>query len=416
MKRALFILVIFITTLQIGFAQGGRVVTVYFHNGSIIKGEISKLPNEERFRIKTPNGSIVLFTSSEVKDVLYEDGTRPGANASTQRYAQQQPQPRQPQPQYQTVSPRVSQLMHQPTQPAQPAQPQAPAGKEAAQQSQSHPDNRQTPPAEVQSRWQSEEEAASEEEYGEFDDEEYIDEESDDVPVDDKKAVSDKAPAPAPAPSQSAVAMGFMPGYHGYIDFGHTMGMGDSIHAFNRMELSITQGYQFTPSLFAGLGAGVHLYSDSVPLNRIDADGIVSHPTFSYIFPVFVDLRYSLNLPKMQRVKPFAALKAGYGIGLVRTFSTSKNEANEEISKTLYEAQPLGFYVAPAIGVKYMITRSIAINAGVGYSMQFYDDESIKTVEPGGEPDPTPTTEAGGTVIKKMDFLGGLTMKVGLEF
>jgi hypothetical protein len=195
-------------------------------------------------------------------------------------------------------------------------------------------------------------------------------------------------------------ALDFVPGYHGVIDFGYTFGLGDSIHAFSRMELTITQGYQFTPSLFAGLGTGVHLYSDSVQLRKIVDNVAIDNSYLSYVFPIFVDVRYNFS---GGQIRPFAALKVGYGIGLSKTTTVSVTEGGSSSRKTEYKAESLGFYIAPSVGAKFMIGRSIAFSLGVGYSMQMYGSETFKSGDP--------------TIkIKSTDIMGGLTIKAGLEF
>ncbi|MDR1938091.1 MAG: hypothetical protein LBQ73_06310 [Tannerellaceae bacterium] len=367
MKKVLLVLTIFMMALQVAFAQG-RVVTIYFHNGSVIKGEISKLPNEERFRIQTPNGSVFLFTSSEVRDILYEDGTRPGAN----NQSQYRPQP-------------------QPNRSYVPQQTQPP-GNQAIQPQQSYPQNQNRvaqQPAQTQPRNNQVVHIEPEEEIIE-----------EDVYDDDYDLMAEDEPSepvqPVAQTPKTTNFSDFVPGYHGFVDFGYTIGMGDSLHAFNRMELTITQGYQFTPSLFAGLGFGVHLYGDSIPISKIvDNAAVVS--SLSYAFPIFVDFRYNFSDGK---IRPFAALKGGYSIGLHQTYSTRIDESGRELRRTETSAEALGFYVAPSVGVKFMLGRSMAFNVGAGYSMQLYTNETLGT----------------GTIIKKMDILGGVTLKAGLEF
>jgi hypothetical protein len=372
MKKTLFVFIVFALAIQIAIAQRGRVVIVYFHNGSIVKGEISKLPNEERFKIQTPNGSIILFASQEVRDLLYEDGTRPGDSNS-----QYQTRPQYQQPQQRTSPPAYQQNQVNP-----PYQQQT--------QPQNNKGNARVEPEEV----------VDENLYGEdIYDEDFYDGDIDftfedtDIPVNTKPAAQTSTVTPQGSTE-------FVPGYHGFVDFGYTIGMGDSAHAFNRMELTITQGYQFSPSLFAGLGMGVHMYSDSVPLRKIE-NSIPVVSSLSYVFPVFVDIRYNLSNGS---IKPFAALKAGYGIGLSKTSTDTTDPVTGERSrKTEYKAENLGFYVAPSLGTKFMIGRSLAFNVGLGYSMQFFNDKTLKPSDP-------------TKIINKTDFMGGVTLKAGLEF
>ncbi|MDR1644308.1 MAG: hypothetical protein LBS05_00565 [Tannerellaceae bacterium] len=383
MKKALFILILFTLTIPVAIAQRGRTVIVYFHNGSIVKGEITKQPNDGRYRVQTPNGSIFLFTSQDVKDVRYEDGVRPGGsnNLSQQPYQSQQ---QQYQPQQQQYQPQQQQYQPQQQQQYQP-QPQQ------QRQAQAQPQN--TLPAE--------EEPAEEEWYADADltDEGFYDDEANLAFDDTEQAASRQPQAKAPAATPRNPA-DFVPGYHGFVDFGYTIGMGDSAHAFNRMEATITQGYQFTPTLFAGIGTGVHLYSDSIPLRKVVNQQLVTS-SLSYAFPVFVDLRYTFS---DGIIRPFAALKAGYSLGLSKTFTISTNEeTGQQTKRTEYKAENLGFYVAPTVGVKLMIGRALALNVGVGYSLQCFNDKTLK-----------PNTT--NVIVNKMDYMGGVTLKAGLEF
>ncbi|MDR1556287.1 MAG: hypothetical protein LBS88_04550 [Tannerellaceae bacterium] len=383
MKKALFVLMMFALTLQLSFAQRGRIVTVYLHNGSVIKGAISKLPNEERFQIQTPNGSVILFTSSAVRDILYEDGTRPGANN---------------QPQYQqganrgNLPPNQSYPPNQQTQPNQPNQrPYQPNQRQVAE---AQPQNNEVV------RVEPEEELTEEDVY----DEEVYDEEIYDLNLDEKPANNRRTAAQTPAPVTPS--FDFVPGYHGFIDFGYVIGLGDSLHAFNRMEFTITQGYQFTPSLFVGLGVGAHLYSDSVRMGRIVNNKELTS-TLSYAFPLFVDFRYNFMTG---RIIPFADLKAGYSIGVLKTISLEqKADGTGTINKTEYKAESLGFYVSPSVGVKLMIGRSLAINMGIGYSVQLYNENSYKRDENGVFVVPS-------VIVKQMNNMGGVSLKAGLEF
>jgi hypothetical protein len=394
MKKALFIFMIFAMTLQIAFAQRGRIVTVYLHNGSVLKGEISKLPNEERFKIQTPNGSVILFTSNAVRDILYEDGTRPGG-AGNQPQVQPQGANRGYPLQNQPYPPQ-----NQPNQAFRPNQPDP--NQPAGAQSQNNRPLRAEP--------EPEEELMEEEAYD--DDEFYDDSELDmdmDLGLDMDLGEETKKPSKTPAQAAPAYAThpsDFVPGYHGFIDFGYVIGMGDSLHTFNRIEATITQGYQFTPAIFAGLGAGAHLYSDSVPLRRVVNNKELSS-ALSYVFPLFVDFRYNFSTG---RIRPFAGLKTGYGIGLLKTVSTEIKEEGGSVNRIEYKAEALGLYLAPSVGVKFMIGRSLAFNLSAGYSVQFYSDNFYKKEADGS----TPVVPA--VIVKQTANMGGLSLRAGLEF
>ena len=371
----------FAMTLQIAFAQRGRIVTVYLHNGSVLKGEISKLPNEERFKIQTPNGSVILFTSNAVRDILYEDGTRPGAA-------------NQPQTQPQGADRGGYPPQNQPNQAFRPNQPDPNRAAGAAQSQTNRP-----------LRAEPEEELLEEEAY---EDDEFYDDSNLDMDMDLDLGEETKKPSktPAQAPAYATLPSDFVPGYQGFIDFGYVIGMGDSLHAFNRIEATITQGYRFTPSLFAGLGAGAHLYSDSVPLRRVVNNKELTG-ALSYVFPLFVYLRYNFSTG---RIRPFAGLKTGYGVGLLKTVSTEIKEEGGSVNRIEYKAEALGLYLAPTVGVKFMIGRSLAFNLSAGYSLQFYSDNFYKKEADGA----TPVVPA--TIVKQTASMGGVSLRAGLEF
>ncbi|MDR1356125.1 MAG: hypothetical protein LBJ58_00465 [Tannerellaceae bacterium] len=370
MKKALFIFIMFAMTLQIAFAQRGRMVIIYFHSGSVIKGELSKVPNEEKFRLQTPDGGIVLFTSQEVRDVLYEDGTRPGANQP--QYRQQQPQQQQPQQQYQQRPPQ--QQYQQQQQQQQGVRPQ------------NNGATRVDPKAEEEEIYDDEEEYYDDDEYYDDSETEYIDE----TPARSRQAKKEAAP--------EAPDLSFRPGYHGFVDFGYTIGLGDSTNAFSRMEFTITQGYQLTSALFVGIGTGAHLYSDSVKLNKIVDGKQVDNCYLSYVFPVFVDVRYNFS---NGTIRPFGAIKAGYSLGLSKTSSETLKDGVTS-RRTEYKAETLGFYIAPSVGAKFQM-GPIALNIGVGYTMQTCNSETFKANDT-------------NVKISKMNIMGGVTLKAGLEF
>ncbi|MCL3853042.1 MULTISPECIES: hypothetical protein [Parabacteroides] len=150
-------------------------------------------------------------------------------------------------------------------------------------------------------------------------------------------------------------------GYKGFVDFGYTVGTGD--FSEGRVELTTSHGFQFNPYLFLGGGTGFNYY----------------HESEVFAMPLFVDFRANF----MQGpIVPFAGVKTGY------TASLSD------------DADDLGFYFAPSVGVKFMLNNRLAFNATLGYTVQlaevyyysyynnYYSDEN----------------------------LGGVSIKVGLEF
>lgn len=135
-------------------------------------------------------------------------------------------------------------------------------------------------------------------------------------------------------------------GYRGFVDLGFTKGLGDS--GADRLELTTSHGYQFTPYFFTGVGLGVHYYMDmwwngeSVPF-----------------IPLFIDLRVNL----MQgSIVPFIGLKGGYSL---------------VVADGLYGS---GLYAAPFVGVKYMLSDTFGLNLSLGYSYQQDEGDNINGI------------------------------------
>lgn len=155
-------------------------------------------------------------------------------------------------------------------------------------------------------------------------------------------------------------------GYGGFVDFGYTFGMGTN--GMSSMEATTSHGYQFSDKLFLGAGAGAHLYSEGV-------DNII-------IIPVFVDARYNISSGK---IIPFVGLKAGYSIGLTDAITAGSTS---------------GLYVAPTVGVKYRMTRRMALNLTLGYTAQYVDYQY----------------SVGAKIFDRDGNIGGFSIKFGLEF
>lgn len=142
-------------------------------------------------------------------------------------------------------------------------------------------------------------------------------------------------------------------GYRGFVDFGYTIGVGD--FDLGRLELLTSHGVQVNPYFFVGAGTGVHYYC---------TDG-----ADEFMVPFFADLRGSFLTGV---VSPVIGLKAGYTFDATDSFSS------------------LGLYIAPSFGVRYMVSRTSALNLSVGYTFQRYEDFSVD--------------------------LGGISFKLGFEF
>jgi hypothetical protein len=158
----------------------------------------------------------------------------------------------------------------------------------------------------------------------------------------------------APAKQVVMLPSDFTPGYRGMVDFGYTIGVGD--YGTGRLELTTSHGYQFNPYLFIGGGVGIHYFTE----------GEVAS------IPIFADIRG--NFLQEGTFIPFATLKAGYTAG----------------------GDIHGFYLAPAIGVKWVMYGTTALNFTLGYT---YQDATAKWYN-----------------YESHVNAGGITLKLGFEF
>lgn len=120
-------------------------------------------------------------------------------------------------------------------------------------------------------------------------------------------------------------------GYKGFVDLGYTLGVGD--WGMDRLEVSTSHGYLFSPYFYAGVGIGVHYYFDSEECT----------------LPIFAHVRSNLL---NNRNSPYIDFRIGY---------TPTETAQ-------------GLYMAPSVGYKIG-----SFNVSLGYVMQkvsIYDDWS----------------------------------------
>ena len=151
---------------------------------------------------------------------------------------------------------------------------------------------------------------------------------------------------------------GVKTGYRGFIDLSYTVGTGD--YSSGRVEFSTSQGYQFNPYFYAGLGAAVHYYHE---------DDVVE-------VPIFADFRADIL---DQKISPFIDLKLGY---------------------TVHENT--GFYMSPTVGCRFGLGENVALNVGIGYTMQKMEVNYF-----------TYSYSYAGSERKN---IGGFSFRVGLEF
>ena len=116
-------------------------------------------------------------------------------------------------------------------------------------------------------------------------------------------------------------------GYRGFVDAVWTIGVGDAAGA-DRIGLLTSHGYQIMPQLYVGAGVGINYYYNGTAVNM----------------PVFANIRTDI-LP--HSVTPYIDLKGGY---------------------SFFEAK--GLYLSPSVGCRFRIGDRLALNAGVGYTLQ----------------------------------------------
>lgn len=115
-------------------------------------------------------------------------------------------------------------------------------------------------------------------------------------------------------------------GYKGFVDLGYAIGVGS--WGVDRVEFTTAHGYQFNPYLFGGIGLGVNYYTESELCN----------------LPIFANIRANLLDAK---ITPFVDFRIGYSVLDVE-----------------------GLYLAPSVGCRFALTRKMAVNLGVGYTLQ----------------------------------------------
>lgn len=157
--------------------------------------------------------------------------------------------------------------------------------------------------------------------------------------------------------NQWIASKGLTAGYKGYVDFGYTLGAGR--YAPDRCAVSIVNGVQFNPYLYAGVGVGLIYYTKNYEIG----------------IPVFANVRgYFVK----GNVAPFLDLRVGYS--------------------PLVDAT--GYYLSPSFGCRFGLAERVGLNLSVGYEMQdatlrFYEYDSLRYFS---------------------EFIGGISLKLALDF
>ena len=124
-------------------------------------------------------------------------------------------------------------------------------------------------------------------------------------------------------------------GYQGYVEAGYTIGTTDWREA-NRIEFSMSHGYQFHRPFFVGIGVGYSSYFE-------DTD-------YPNVLLTFADVRYTIQQAQIGRFSPFINMKFGFE-WLLGDGGWSGCE----------------LYTLPAIGINYDLGHHTALNFSVGY-------------------------------------------------
>ena len=110
-------------------------------------------------------------------------------------------------------------------------------------------------------------------------------------------------------------ASGLEEGYHGFVDLGYTLGIGD--YKFGRFEINTTHGYQFNPHFFVGGGLGFHFMSE---YNTPNMNIALDYRKKQFDIPIYGNVRWTIINNK---VTPFIDGKIGFGKPCSRQYGYS---------------------------------------------------------------------------------------------
>ena len=168
---------------------------------------------------------------------------------------------------------------------------------------------------------------------------------------------------------------GVQRGYRGFVDLGYTIGKKYGENT-NRIEIATSHGYQFNPYFYAGLGAGVNYY----------------HKADVWEVPVFADLRTDML---DNWITPYVDFRIGYSV---------------------YDET--GFYMSPTVGCRFNFGNNLALNFGIGYTLQKVKVWGCEVFYIG-------KADANGNVTfypesnyywESIINYGGFSIKLGIEF
>ena len=141
-------------------------------------------------------------------------------------------------------------------------------------------------------------------------------------------------------------ASGLEEGYHGFVDLGYTLGIGD--YKFGRFEINTTHGYQFNPHFFVGGGLGFHFMSE---YNTPNMNIALDYRKKQFDIPIYGNVRWTIINNK---VTPFIDGKIGH-----------------------YVTNRGGLYASISFGCRVSIYNTQGINFSIGYSYENLEFESF---------------------------------------
>jgi hypothetical protein len=400
-----------------------------------MKGEVYRLP-DNRLRLFGPNGSVVNFTTSDIRSMTYEDGSRVTSLPALPQQSQQNQQNRQTQ-----QRPGGQQQQNQQNRPNTQQSQQRPGAQQSNRNSQ-QPSARQTQPntrqpntrpnsqtnqqnratnnraTNQQQQRQSQQNQASNNDLL-FEDE-GLDILLSPTPPNSKSTNSQKQTTNATNSRQSSATQTaarsqtvepaepdqFYIRPKVALDAGYTMGLGSELSKASRMEFSLSFGMQVTRDLFVGIGAGVNTYSDKIYLvydSATVSSAVDTLGNISLVIPIFLDARYDFRVGSGSII-PFAGIKAGTSLSLLnqKYFISETSTLRKET-----KLEKLGLYISPSVGAKFMLGRAMALSLSLAYTIQMREYIYNASVY-----DASGVTAA--MIVK--EGLGGLTIRAGLEF
>lgn len=180
-------------------------------------------------------------------------------------------------------------------------------------------------------------------------------------------------------------------GYRGFFDIGHSFvsSKGTSYYEYyddvedihedakcintlsNICMLSTTQGYQFTPNFFLGVGAGISFWKEkwTIISEIYYGDGVSMTDTRLYdIVTGYIETR--IDIPTTGRISFFGTNK----IGIASLYCTGNYKTNTKKNS---------LYFAPGFGFRYQLNSRIGLNCCLSYQYyQFHRKEFDEWISP----------------------------------